>query len=165
MKRKRSEEKKALLEASQEDDTLVDPQDETVQETQDPSLEEQNDAQDDHYDSDADTVDPREENEVTNEEEEEEEVATVKRKKNDKQQQQKKTTTEPDPPQKVKDRQSKGEQKLPYPGRKKKAPDQVIYDSFKNALGDLHLEIPFADAIKVPTYTKFQRSTKYNRTK
>ena len=31
----------------------------------------------------------------------------------------------------------------------------MIYDSFKKALGDLRLEIPFADAIKVPTYTKF----------
>ena len=32
---------------------------------------------------------------------------------------------------------------------------QVIYDSFRKALGDLRLEIPFADAIKVPTYSKF----------
>ena len=29
---------------------------------------------------------------------------------------------EPDPPKRVKDKQGKGEQKLPYPGRKKKAP-------------------------------------------
>ena len=60
-------------------------------------------------------------------------------------------TKEPDPLQKVKDKQGKGEQKLPYPGRKNKAPDQVIYDSFKKALGDLRLETPFADAINVPT--------------
>ncbi len=51
----------------------MDHQDETVQETQDPTLEEQNDAHDDRYDSDAETVDPREENEINNEEEEEEE--------------------------------------------------------------------------------------------
>ena len=44
-----------------------------------------------------------------------------------------------------------------YPGRKKKAPDQVVYDSFKKALGDLRLEIPFADAIKVSSYAKFLR--------
>ena len=69
----------------------------------------QNDAQDDRYDSDAETVDPREENEVTNEEEE---VAIVKKKKNDKQQQQKKKAKEPDPPQKVQDKQSKGEKNI-----------------------------------------------------
>ena len=40
-------------------------------------MEEKNDAQDNHYDSDAETVDPREENETNNEEEE---VATVKKK-------------------------------------------------------------------------------------
>ena len=62
---------------------------------------------------------------------------------------------EPDPPQKVKDKSKSGEKKPPYPNRKKKAPDPVIYNSFIKALSDLHLEIPLADAIKVPTYGKF----------
>ena len=44
---------------------------------------------------------------------------------------------------------------LPYQDCKNKAPDQVLYDSFKKALGDIRLEIPFANAIKVPTYSKF----------
>ena len=103
---------KAVLEAIQEDDTLVDSQYEIVQATQDSTLEVQDDAQGDPYDSDVEIVDPREKNEATNEEEE---VIVVKKKKNDKQQQQKKMTKEPDPPQKVKDKQSKGEKKLPYP--------------------------------------------------
>ena len=60
-------------------------------------------------------------------------------------------------PQKVKDKQQKGEPKLPYPGYKKKLPDPVIYDSFKKALSDLRLEIPFADVVKVPSYEKFLR--------
>ena len=49
----------------------------------------------------------------------------------------------------------KGEQKLPYPERKKKVPDLVVHDSFGEALGDIRLEIPFADAIKVPSYAQF----------
>ena len=58
-----------MLKASQEDDTLVDPQDETAQETKDQTMEDQNDAQDDCYDSDAETVNPREEKEISNEDE------------------------------------------------------------------------------------------------
>ena len=142
-----------MLETSQEAETLVDPQDNADYETQDQTSGEQSREQDGYYDSDADTVDPREENEPSKEDEEE--VAAIKKKKGKQQQQQKKIMKEPDPPQKVKDKQQKGEQKFPYPGRKKKVPDLVIYDSFKKALSDLRLEIPFADAIKVPSYEKF----------
>ena len=51
---------KALLETSQEEETLVDPQDNADCETQDQTSGEQSKEQDDHYDSDADTIDPRE---------------------------------------------------------------------------------------------------------
>ena len=110
MKLKKSERKKALLKASQEYDTLVDPQDETTQETQDQTKEGQDDAQDDRYDSDAEIVDPRGEKEISKEDE----VVVVEKKKSDKQEQ-KKATKELDPPQKVKDKSKSGEKKLPYP--------------------------------------------------
>ena len=102
-----------MLEASQEDDTLVDPQDET--ETQDQTKKDQNDAHDDHYDSDAETVDPREEKEISKEDE----VVVVEKKKSNKQQQ-KKATKEPDPSKKVKENSKSGEKKLPYPDQKRK---------------------------------------------
>jgi hypothetical protein len=36
-------------------------------------------------------------------------------------------------------------------------PSQHLYDAFADALGKLRLELPLADAILVPTYTKFLR--------
>ena len=52
-----------MLETSQEEETLVDPQDNVDYETQDQTSGEQNKEQEGQYDSDADTVDPREEDE------------------------------------------------------------------------------------------------------
>jgi hypothetical protein len=44
---------------------------------------------------------------------------------------------------------------IPYPNRMKIDPNKYLYDVFDEALGKLRLELPLAQAILVPNYTKF----------
>ena len=106
---------------------------------------------DKEYDSDAETVDPREENELSREQEEE--VIITKEKKS-KKQEKKEPVKDPEPTPKVKEKTVK---KIPYPNRQSIDPNKDLYDSFSKALANLRLELPLADAIQVPTYKKFIR--------
>lgn len=58
---------------------------------------------------------------------------------------------------KVKEKVIPTKKKIPYTNRVWYEPDKAIYDSFAEALGNLHLELPLTDDIQVPTYKKFMR--------
>jgi hypothetical protein len=95
-------------------------------------------------------VDLREEVGVSREQEEE--AIISKEKQLEKQKTKKKAKAkEPEPAPKVPTKD------IPYPNRMKVDHSKHLYDAFADALGKLCFELPLAEAILVPTYTKFVR--------
>ena len=143
--------KKEVQKMAQEESDLVDSQDDIDLEEQRKNriVENNLEEQDDTYNSDAETVDPREDSKRSREQEEVEIIS--KEKQLERQKARKKKAKEPEPPPKEKSKV------IPYPHRRSEDYDKHLYDSFAEALGKLRLELPLAEAIQVPPYKKFIR--------
>jgi len=152
-----AQKRKETKEMSQGDENLVDPQDDIElnarrQEELEKDLEEE-EVEKEPYDYDAETDDENEKEELSREQEED--IIITKEKQ-----------TKSSPPKKVPDKpvqvpktkeKPKVNKPLPFPSRKTNKSDSDLYESFVEALKKLHLELPIADAIQVPTYKKFLR--------
>ena len=151
-----AQKRRETQEMSQEDENLVDPQDDLelnarTQEELGNDLEEE--VGKEPYDSDVETVDGNDKDELSREQEEEIIIAKEKHSKSSLPQK------VPDKPVQVPKAKEKPKVKksLPFPSRKTNVSESHLYDSFAEALKKLRLELPIADAIQVPTYKKFLR--------